>query len=129
MKKIVEPDDQSIDELLKAPNMIIFFYMDGCPHCDQVRPFWDELTRSLQPDEVAEVESAAVSSKLRKKKNIEGFPHFVIRKDGVERASPGSKATKAELAKSLGISTTGGFRRFTRRRARRLRRRIRKTLK
>jgi hypothetical protein len=135
MKKIEKPNsDSEIESLLREPDVVIFFYMDGCPHCENTKPFWEELIRELPAGmDSAEIESAAVSDTIRKKLGITGYPHFVARKNGKQKVSPGSKTSKKELADSLNITKTGGLRRFAKRRTRRLRsrrlsRRVRKAL-
>jgi thiol-disulfide isomerase/thioredoxin len=70
MKKIQNSDE--LKSLMKKKGVVIFFFMDGCGHCEATRPAWEELSRSGIPLEFAEVESSVVSPEL----GIRGFPHF-----------------------------------------------------
>ena len=95
----------------------IFFYMDGCPHCDAMKKPWDDLEKEVPRMDFCKIESAKVPSEMR----ITGFPHFEVYDKG-KKVADGS-STKQELKKKL--FGTGGSRR-TRRRTLRLTRRVRK---
>ena len=126
-------DSNKTDEvlkLMKQKGIIIFFFMNGCGHCEDTRPAWTELTRSGLPYQFAEVESAAVSPQT----GISGFPHFhLVDKDGKVTKVDGEKTNISDLTNSLGIKLkkAGGsksLRRSLRRNTRRLSRRVRKVL-
>lgn len=121
---------QEVKKLMKKGPIIIFFFMDGCSHCEATRPAWKELSQSGLPFQFAEVESAAVSPDI----GIQGFPHFhLVDSVGRVKTVDGEKTTKDELANSLGLTKNIVLRPLrTRRgglRSRRLRRRVRKTLR
>jgi len=131
MKTFTSPGDvEAVKKLMKEKPIIIFFFMEGCPHCDATRPAWSNLKTAGLPYEFAEVESAAVPPES----GITGFPHFqVVRKNGDVKTSDGRKETAKELADSLGLNINGNkraglrrLRRTRRRNTRRLTRRVRK---
>ena len=129
--KVITSSEQfdEVKKLMNKKGVIIFFFMNGCGHCEATRPAWTELTRSGLPYEFAEVESAAVSPQT----GISGFPHFhLVDKSGKVRTVDGEKTNILDLAKSLGISLKkkGGSKslRSLRRNTRRLTRRVRKVL-
>lgn len=116
-------------KLMKMKPMIIFFYMEGCPHCDATKPAWNNLVTSGLPFEFAEIETAAVPPES----GIHGFPHFSVKhQNGSEKVTDGKKSTAKELADSLDIklSNPTPLRRLrTRAGPGGLRRRIRKRTK
>lgn len=127
MKKIQNSDE--LRSLMKKKGVVIYFFMDGCGHCEATRPAWEELSRSGIPLEFAEVESSVVSPEF----GIRGFPHFhLVDSMGRVKKIDGAKTSKAELANSLGLKRIifrPGTTRRGRGRSRRFRRRVRKTLK
>ena len=118
-----------MSEALKNDNIVVYFFMIGCPYCEKTKPYWEELKKNLPPNmKHAEIESNDVDDELEKTVHINGFPHFVIKKDGKQKEVSGSKNSTKELADSLGIKLKKGGSRslHRRRRSRRSRRSIRK---
>lgn len=122
-----------IHEILNKPNVIIFFFMDGCPYCIKTDPFWEELKKKYKNKfQYFKIESQDVDDNLKNDLGINGFPHFIIKKNGKELRSPGSKESLKDLEKGLqlgGSSCNTRGRQFLRgrgRRTRKLRRSIRK---
>jgi len=100
--KVIQNSDE-VKEFMKKRNIIIFFFMDGCGHCEATRPAWQELSRSRLPYQFAEVESANVSPEFE----IQGFPHFhLVDSKGKVRTVDGARSTKSELASALGLNLT-----------------------
>jgi len=97
----------------------IFFYMDGCPHCDAMKKPWDDLEKEVPRMEFCKIESAKVPSEM----NITGFPHFEVHDKG-KKVADGS-SSKAELKKKL-FGAPGGRRQQSRGRTVRKSRRTRK---
>lgn len=113
---------EEVKELMKKKPIIIFFFMNGCGHCEATRPAWEELQRKNLPFEFAEVESAAVPSDI----GVNGFPHFhIVNKKGKVKKVDGEKRTVQELGKALGLKFGGSRRRHTRRFVRRVRKTLR----
>lgn len=126
MKTLQSPKE--LKQFMKKKGVVIFFFMDGCGHCEATRPAWMDLSHSGLPLEFAEVESAVVSPEF----GVQGFPHFhLVDAKGRVKKVDGAKTSKAELANSLGLTKRVVLRPRTTRRggARRLRRRVRKTLR
>jgi thiol-disulfide isomerase/thioredoxin len=114
----------NLEEVLKKKNIIIFFFMNGCPYCEKTKPFWDELKkRDSGKYEFAEIESQEVSDEKAKELGIKGYPHFIkIDSQGKKKGVSESKTSLGELSSAL-FGSKGG------RRTRRFRRRVRKTLR
>jgi len=119
-----ELDGDSLKKEIKSGKPVaIFFYMDGCPHCDKMKKPWDDLEKEVPHTDFCKIESAKVPSEM----GITGFPHFEVH--GKSKKVVDGSSSKAELKKKLfgegGARATG--RRRTRRRTGRLTRRIRKS--
>jgi glutaredoxin len=115
---------KDVHKILAQTNVIVFFYMNGCPYCIRTQPFWNQLkkTKMGKKYKFAEIESAELPDGMRELKGISGFPHFIAKTDGQELSSPGSKTSLKELMDSLHLTRLG------RRNTRRLTRRVRKTV-
>lgn len=117
-------DSREVKRLLTSGKpIVIFFYMDGCPHCEATMPHWESLTKMNYPYAFVKVESSNTPADL----GISGFPHFVVHHaDGKEEFAEGSKDSVKQLVSSLHLKKAGGLRRFRMRsRSRRLTRRRR----
>jgi glutaredoxin len=116
---------KDLHKILAQTNVIVFFYMNGCPYCVRTQPFWNQLkkTKMGKKYKFAEIESAELPDGMRELKGISGFPHFIARTDGQELSSPGSKTSLKELMDALHLRRSLG-----RRNTRRLTRRVRKTV-
>ena len=126
MKKLQSSEE--LKNFMNKKGVVIFFFMDGCGHCEATRPAWEQLSRSGFPLEFAEVESSVVSPEF----GIRGFPHFhLVDSKGRVKKVDGEKTSKSELANSLGLKRILFRPRNTRRggrKSRRLSRRVRKVL-
>ncbi len=122
MKEVENPEE--VKRLMKSSKPVaIFFYLNGCSHCEAMKQPWNELESEKSGVQFAKVESEHVPSEM----GISGFPHFVLVENGKEKKVVGGEMPKEELkAKLFG----GGRRnRRTRRRySRRATRRVRKSL-
>ena len=121
MKEVENSED--VKRLLKSSKPVaIFFYLDGCGHCDAMKQPWNELEKEKSDIEFSKVESQYVPEEM----SISGFLHFVLVEDGKQKRVVGGEMEKEELkAKLFG----GGRRkrRTTRRRStRKTTRRVRK---
>lgn len=115
----------SLDSFLKKRNIIIYFFMIGCPYCEKTTPLWNELKDKHKEIEFVEVESQNITPEKKEELEIEGYPQFLkINKDGKKKKVKGSKDTLQQLEKELELGKFFGGRR---RRSRRFRNRIRKT--
>ena len=115
----------SLDSFLKKRNIIIYFFMIGCPYCEKTTPLWNELKDKHKEIEFVEVESQNITPEKKEELEIDGYPQFLkINKDGKKKKVKGSKDTLQQLEKELELGKFFGGRR---RRSRRFRNRIRKT--
>jgi thiol-disulfide isomerase/thioredoxin len=116
MKELKRSED--VKKLLTSSKPVaIFFYLDGCPHCETMDPVWSELEKDTPGVEFVKVESASVPAEL----GISGFPKFVKISGGREVSSVNGEVSKEELKTKL-LGSKGG----RRRRALRLKRTRRK---
>lgn len=60
-------------------DQIMFFFMNGCPHCDKIMPKWSEYKASLGngDPEPREFEVSAAPNACREY-DVTGFPNFVL---------------------------------------------------
>ena len=116
-----ELDGDTLKKEIKSGKPIaIFFYMDGCPHCDKMKKPWDDLEKEVPHTDFCKIESSKVPSEL----GITGFPHFEVHSKSKKKKVVDGSSSKEELKKKL--FGTGGRRR-TRRRTLRLTRRVRQS--
>ncbi len=82
-KKSVIKDPKVINKNIKGKTpVIVLYYMNGCGHCEMLRPTWNECANKLceMPNIiVAEVESANLKD-VATGTYIEGFPTIVAYK-------------------------------------------------
>jgi glutaredoxin len=105
----------------KARPRVIFFFMNGCPHCERSWPAWDKAKPRLkQMADVEEMESREVSPD----DGVSSFPTFVVRKEGKEvKRVEGAQEDPVKLIRVLGLRRRGtrgrrthrGKRQFTKR--------------
>lgn len=114
-------DKEKVTTFLKEKPTVVFFYMNGCPHCESTMGPWKQLCAKRSDYKFAQVESANVPDNM----SIQGFPHFVaVHGDGSKNTADGSKESAEDIEEGLKLrAKSGGARR---RRARRFTRRIRK---
>ena len=55
---------------------VVYFYMNGCPHCDSFSPIWDDF-KQTSPLPTHKIECADAGEML-KKYNISGFPTILL---------------------------------------------------
>ncbi len=97
---------------------VIFFFMNGCPHCDRTWPTWDKAKGQLRMvADVDEKESAEVSPG----DGVSSFPTIVVRKgDSEVKRIEGARDNAAMLIKELGLRRRSTRGRRTHRRGRQL---------
>jgi thiol-disulfide isomerase/thioredoxin len=116
-----ELDGDTLKKEIKSGKPIaIFFYMNGCPHCDKMKKPWDDLEKEVPHTDFCKIESAKVPSEM----GITGFPHFEVHTKSKKKKVVDGSSSKEELKKKL--FGTGGRRR-TRRGTLRFTRRVRKS--
>ena len=55
---------------------VVYFYMNGCPHCDSFSPIWDEFTQNC-PLPTHKIESRD-AGEMMNTYNISGFPTILL---------------------------------------------------
>ena len=55
---------------------VVYFYMDGCQHCDSFSPIWDEFVK-ISPLPTHKIESAN-AGEMMNTYNISGFPTILL---------------------------------------------------
>ena len=75
-------------------NKLTYYYMNGCGHCNNFNPIWDEFTNNYQgPPEITfeKIESSNAPS------NITGFPTVVLTKADGSTSEFNAERTVGEL--------------------------------
>jgi len=105
----------NVEEKLKRRPLLVFFYMDGCSHCEVTKPHWEKLKKKYGRM-MMDVESANVPST----EGVNGFPTLKYKpQHGDDRTISGEQHSAGEIERKLGLR-----RGLTRRRPRRLSRRV-----
>lgn len=68
-----------------AKPTLYYFFMPGCPHCENFEPIWGQLENAtdLPPVTLQKVDGTeAKNSALVEKFKVEGFPTIVLDKEG-----------------------------------------------
>lgn len=110
-----------IKDILKSQEPVaIFFYMNGCPHCQAMEQPWTSLKGKHPSVKFYKVEATNTPAEL----DIYGFPHFMTIEKGKKKKSVGGEMPEKDLEKQLfGSNGLLGGKRTRRLRSRRLRRR------
>lgn len=92
------------EKILKQPVLVLFF-MDGCPHCEQNKPAWDEAKKTANASGIktAEIEASATPESS----GVSGFP--TMKYNGKEIS--GKKDSGDEIIKELDVPVKSGGRR------------------
>ena len=96
--------------------------MIGCPHCEAMRPAWEDAKKKLKKGgvEVEEKESKQVGSD----DGVSSFPTVVVKKGGQEvKRIEGSRDSGKQIIGELGLEQGGSRRSNTYRRKRKTRHR------
>lgn len=95
---------------------VIFFFMNGCPHCERTWPAWDKAKGQLRKvADVEEKESAEVSPN----DGVSSFPTIVVMKgDSEVKRVEGARESPKQLMKELGLRRSSTRGRRTHRRGR-----------
>lgn len=114
-------DSGEIEKLLNSQEPVaIFFYMNGCPHCENMQGPWKNLAKKHSGIKFVKIEQTNTPDHL----GITGFPQFITVEKGKQKKSVGGEMLEKDLEKKLfGSNGLLGGKRTRRLRARRLRRR------
>ena len=61
-----------------TPTKAHYYYMDGCGHCKDFSPVWDEFTRSYKGNVQFQKINMKDAEEDLKKYDVEGFPTVVV---------------------------------------------------
>jgi len=90
---------------------VVYFYMIGCPHCEAMRPAWDNAKKNMKQVHVTEKEARNVEMN----DGVQSFPTIVLYKNGKEvKRIEGSRENGKQIVSELGLR--GLQKRSTRRR-------------
>lgn len=100
---------QDAKEALQHRPILVLFFMEGCQHCKNNKPAWDEAKKHVDEDtEVLEIEAEAVPDD----EGVQGFPTMRhVDKDGKKTETSGEKHSAKEIEDELEIKKKGGSRR------------------
>ena len=80
---------------------VVYFYMIGCPHCEHMRPAWNDAKKKMKGVEVKEKESREVESD----DGVQSFPTVVLYKNGKEsKRIEGARDKGSQILSELNIS-------------------------
>lgn len=110
MKKIdIRPGKENLfyDELGKRA-IFVKFYMDGCPHCENMKLDWEELENELLNNYDGNFTIMSVNERVLKSLNhpilndVKGFPTiYMINERGQKVATYNGEKTKNEMLKFI----------------------------
>ena len=108
MKKIeILPGKENLfhEEIGKHP-IFVKFYMDGCPHCENMKQDWtdmgNDLLKNYQGDLTVMSVNARTLNNLKSPlvKSVNGFPSiFIIKRDGLKGPDFEGERTKDDMLK------------------------------
>ena len=83
------------------PKELVYFHMNGCGHCDKMKPEWNKFKASYTgPIELKEVEQAQMSD--QQKEWVQGFPTLVLVENGKVLKTFEGERTEAGFKSFLG---------------------------
>jgi len=81
---------------------VVYFYMIGCPHCEAMRPAWENAKKKMKGVDVKEKESKTLGM------GVQSFPTIVLYKNGKEsKRIEGSRDKGRQILSELGLSRGG----------------------
>jgi thiol-disulfide isomerase/thioredoxin len=84
---------------------VVYFFMVGCPHCEAMRPAWNDAKKKLKNVKVEEKEANQVSME----DGVQSFPTIVVRKNGKEvKRLEGKRNSGKEIVQELGLRRSRG---------------------
>jgi thiol-disulfide isomerase/thioredoxin len=79
---------------------VVFFYMIGCPHCEAMRPAWNNAKKNMKTIHVTEKEARDVDMN----DGVQSFPTLIVYKNGKEvKRIEGSREKGSDILKELGL--------------------------
>jgi len=101
-------------KLLKTRPLLVLFFMDGCPHCEENKPAWEEAKKK------AGVPTAEIEASATPEEEATGFPTMKFKSKKGTKEISGQKESGDEILEELDVpkksSVSGGRRLRSRRR-------------
>jgi len=96
---------------------VVYFFMIGCPHCEAMKPAWEDAKKKMKNVDIKEKEARDVGPE----DGVQSFPTIVVMKKGKEvKRLEGKRTSGGEIVKELGLQRGSSRRRRTHRRHRKL---------
>ena len=94
-------------KLLKQRPLLVLFFMDGCPHCEENKVAWDEAKKK------ADVPTAEIEASATPEEEATGFPTMKYKSEKGTKEISGQKESGEEILDELEVpkKSTGGRRR------------------
>lgn len=94
-------------KLLKQRPLLVLFFMDGCPHCEENKAAWDEAKKK------ADVPTAEIEASATPEEEATGFPTMKYKSEKGTKEISGQKESGDEILDELEVpkKSTGGRRR------------------
>lgn len=84
---------------------VVYFFMVGCPHCEAMRPAWNDAKKQLKHVKVEEKEANQVGMD----DGVQSFPTIVVLKNGKEvKRLEGKRDSGKEIVQELGLRRRRG---------------------
>lgn len=97
-------DDAALGTAMKSDTpTVIFMYMDGCVHCKKMWPIIKNLANKHPETKFKRIESNNIGENAPN-----GYPHYLVVKNGSVVKSFGGSMEENELESKLSFSASGG---------------------
>ena len=73
---------KNIENMEGEGGVLRFFYADWCPHCKSTKPVWEQLKERYSGSVTLKKVDCTSSTKEAEKFDVEGFPTFILTKNG-----------------------------------------------
>lgn len=86
------------NDLIKNGHTIVFYYMDGCMHCEHMKPEWEKFERKVDDMSINDVDIARVNynmlSLVNGPKDFLGFPTIYVLDEGMKKKEHSGERTE-----------------------------------
>lgn len=88
---------KNIENMEGEGGVLRFFYADWCPHCKDAKPHWNSLKSNYKGNVTLKSVDCTKNTDEAQKFNVEGFPTFILTKNGKNIEYEGERTTKGLL--------------------------------
>ena len=86
------------NNLLKNGHTIVFYYMDGCGHCEAMKPEWEKFEQKVNDMGLDNIDVARVNyrmlSLVNGPKDFMGFPTIYVLENGMKKKEHNGERTE-----------------------------------